>query len=115
MEKWEDSLYRFFYRSLSHHADSQDLTQKTFLRVYKAAASYVPKAKFSTWLFTIARNLLIDEIKKRNRFKTSEVMEETHPVEDFGDEARIRDWREILEHSIRGIPENQRTALLLQG
>ncbi|MEC9123318.1 MAG: sigma-70 family RNA polymerase sigma factor, partial [Verrucomicrobiota bacterium] len=64
---WKMPLFRFFLRSLNHHEDAEDLTQRVFIRIYRSSERYQAKAKFSTWVFTIARNLLIDEIKKRNR------------------------------------------------
>ena len=43
--EWKGSIYTFFYRSVSNHADAEDLTQKLFHRVYRAAGTYKPKAK----------------------------------------------------------------------
>lgn len=115
VSKWEEPLYRFFYRSLGNHADCQDLTQKTFLRTYKSAKTYQPAAKFSTWLFTIARNLLIDEIKRRKKFQTSEISEERINPEGLNSETKnIKDWQEILQIAIKEIPENHRSALLFR-
>ena len=67
IELWKMPMFRFFLRSLNHHEDAEDLTQRVFIRIYRSADRYLPQAKFSTWIFTIARNLLIDEIKKRKR------------------------------------------------
>ena len=67
IELWKMPMFRFFLRSLNHHEDAEDLTQRVFIRIYRSADRYLPHAKFSTWIFTIARNLLIDEIKKRKR------------------------------------------------
>ena len=71
---WKDGLFRFFDRSLRNKADAEDLTQRVFIRVYQSASRYQPKAKFSTYLFTIARNLLIDEIKKNNRQSNVDIL-----------------------------------------
>ena len=67
ISKWKNPVFAYFQRSLGNLADSEELTQKVFFRVFRASGKYHPSAKFSTWLFTIARNLLIDEIKKRSR------------------------------------------------
>ena len=116
VEKWQDSLYRFFYRSLGNYADAQDLTQKTFIRTFKAASRYRPTAKFSSWLFTIARNLLIDEIKRKQKSQTLEFQEEINcmNLESSVEQSSIDEWKEILQLVLSEMPENQRSALLLR-
>lgn len=110
--EWKGSIYTFFYRSLLNHADAEDLTQKLFHRVYRAAGTYKPKAKVSTWLFTIARNLLIDELKRRRRRPQERILAEWEMgnAHDFhGNEIK-----EILSCEMTKLPENHRTALLLR-
>ena len=71
------------------------------------------QAKFSTWLFTIARNLLIDEIKKRKR-RPQEVFDERIENAEGREDGQVEEYREILLNQLDAIPENQRTALLLR-
>ena len=53
---------------LTGHADeAEDLAQEVFLRVYRTRKKYTPKAKFSTWLFTIANNLALNALRDRQR------------------------------------------------
>jgi RNA polymerase sigma-70 factor (ECF subfamily) len=114
--KWQEPLYRFFYRSLGNHADAEDLTQKTFIRTYKAASRYRPTAKFSSWIFTIARNLLIDEIKRKQKAQTIEFQEELTSMTSLSLDGKsvVDEWKEIFQHVLQGTPEKQRTALLLR-
>jgi len=110
---WKMPMFRFFLRSLSHHEDAEDLTQRVFIRIYRSAERYLPHAKFSTWIFTIARNLLIDEIKKRKRrpqMVFGEHVERAGEVEV----GRSAELSEILMKQLDAIPENHRTALLLR-
>ncbi len=110
---WKMPMFRFFLRSLSHHEDAEDLTQRVFVRIYRSAERYLPHAKFSTWIFTIARNLLIDEIKKRKRrpqMVFGEHVERAGEVEV----GRSAELSEILMKQLDAIPENHRTALLLR-
>ena len=115
VDKWKRPLIRFFHRSLQSQADAEELSQITFLKLYRAAERYQPTAKFSTYLFTIARRVLLDEIKRRAR----------HPVDlidpqDFRvnaePEGKIRSFEleEALQQCLKKLPENQRTALLLR-
>jgi RNA polymerase sigma-70 factor (ECF subfamily) len=59
-ERYERPVFRFLRRSLGDAAAADDLLQDVWLAVVRNAAGYVPRAKFTTWLFTIARSKLID-------------------------------------------------------
>ncbi|MEL4410340.1 sigma-70 family RNA polymerase sigma factor [Shewanella algae] len=61
--KHKGGLYRYFVRQLSDMTLAEDLYQETWSRVIKAAQSYQPSAKFTTWLYRIAHNLLIDHVR----------------------------------------------------
>tara|TARA_B100001250_G_scaffold346330_1_gene316138 strand:- start:299 stop:913 length:615 start_codon:yes stop_codon:yes gene_type:complete len=110
---WKMPLFRFFLRSLNHHEDAEDLTQRVFIRIYRSSERYQAKAKFSTWVFTIARNLLIDEIKKRNRRPQMVFDEHIEKVGD-GEDRHSEELTEILIRHLDSLPENHRTALLLR-
>ena len=110
---WKMPLFRFFLRSLNHHEDAEDLTQRVFIRIYRSSERYQAKAKFSTWFFTIARNLLIDEIKKRNRRPQMVFDEHIEKVGDMEDR-HSEELTEILIRHLDSLPENHRTALLLR-
>lgn len=50
-----------------HHHDIEDLLQDVFLRVFRACGTYQPQAKLTTWLFTIARNVALNSLRKKSR------------------------------------------------
>src|ERR1700742_4076894 len=77
VEKYKQPVMNFVYRSLRDEAEAEDLAQNVFLQVYKSRDRYERTAKFSTWLFTIARNLCLNEIRRRSRHP-AESLEETH-------------------------------------
>lgn len=60
-------VYNLFLRALGNAATASDLTQETFLRVVTARERYAPARTFSSWLYTIAMNLLRDQIRRRKR------------------------------------------------
>lgn len=113
LDLWQIPLFRFFHRSLRSHADSEELTQLVFIKLHGSAHRYKPTAKFSTYLFTIARNLLLDEIKRRNRRPVDTVdpteLNMATPGRDPRDEIE-----EALEICLDRLPETHRTALLLR-
>lgn len=59
------SIVTFSYRILWNHAEAEDVAQETFLRAWQHASDYEPKAKISTWLHRIARNVAIDRLRKQ--------------------------------------------------
>ena len=126
VEKYKQPVMNFVYRSLRDEAEAEDLAQNVFLQVFKSRARYERTAKFSTWLFTIARNLCLNEIRRRSRHP-AESLEETHPENDDQSSRQYEDKKVFLptenvlhgelakkiEEALAELPENQRTAILL--
>ena len=126
VEKYKQPLFNFVFRTLRDETETEDVAQNTFLQVWKARARYQRTAKFSTWLFTIARNLCLNEIRRRSRHR-AESIEETHaehedqPRQQYEDKAHIAAPEKLLhgelaakiEEALAELPENQRTAILL--
>jgi len=126
VEKYKQPVMNLVYRTLRDEAEAEDLAQNVFLQVYKSAKRYESRAKFSTWLFTIARNLCLNELRRRSRHP-ADSLEETHsehedqPRQQFEDKTNIAPPEELLhgelaqkiEEALAGLPETQRTAILL--
>jgi len=110
-------------KMLGNPAEAEDIAQQVFLRVWKSASRYEPQAKFTTWLFTITRNLVFNEVRRRQRKPTVSVQEReetTHRVvEDTGgsspDEQLLRSELEAaVDRAIEALPEKQRMAVVLR-
>lgn len=67
MERYQPRIQGFLRKRLSDEERVEDLTQDTFLRIHRARDSYDPSRKFSTWIHTIANNLLKNEFRNRSR------------------------------------------------
>ncbi len=67
MERYQGPVYTMALRMLGNAADAEDIAQRTFIRVWKAAPSYEQSARFTTWLFTIVKNLVFNESRRRQR------------------------------------------------
>ena len=65
--RYQDRIYRFLVRLTRSPDDALELTQETFLSVYQALARWRPDARFSTWLFRIARNQAFDWLRRSKR------------------------------------------------
>ena len=70
VNKYKNRIYNFIYRFVYDVDLAQDLTQDTFLKLFTHKNSYKEIAKFSTWLYTIAKNLANTELRKKTRRKT---------------------------------------------
>src|SRR3954463_15974191 len=67
VDKYKQPVMNLVYRILRDATEAEDLAQNVFVQVHKSAHRYEVSAKFSTWLFTIARNLCLNEIRRRTR------------------------------------------------
>ncbi len=66
-QRYQNRLLNFIYRVVGDEHLAEDLFQETLIRVIKAAPSYKPLARFSTWLYQIALNVCKDELRKKKR------------------------------------------------
>src|SRR6476620_5434634 len=81
VEKYKQPITNLIYRTLHDASEAEDLAQNVFLQVYKSAHRYRVSAKFSTWLYTIARNLCLNEIRRRSRHP-ADSLDADHPGQE---------------------------------
>jgi RNA polymerase sigma-70 factor (ECF subfamily) len=126
VDKYKQPVMNVAYRMLRDATEAEDLAQTVFIQVYKSAGRYEAAAKFSTWLFTITRNLCLNEIRRRSRHP-AESMDVTHPENEdqpwhqFEDKKTAAPPDTLLESELEQkigevlaeLPENQRTAIIL--
>jgi RNA polymerase sigma-70 factor, ECF subfamily len=110
-------------RMLGTNSDAEDIAQQVFVRVWKNVKRYEPRAKFTTWLLKITRNLVFNELRRRSRHPAvplqSETEEEERPLKD---ERAVAPDASLLEHelqqavdaAIAQLPETQRMAVILR-
>lgn len=112
-------------RMLGNLDDAHDIAQQVFLRVWKSAPRYEPSAKFTTWLFTIMRNLVFNEIRRRGRRKEVSIDHETDdeaPKQQYADLTapapdhltQQEELQSALDQAIAALPEKQRLAVVLR-
>ena len=111
-------------KMLGGSADAEDIGQQVFVRVWKHAARYQPSAKFTTWLMTITRNLVFNELRRRRRSQqVSMDADEGDTIRhQFVDEQAVAPSEEILDSelqeaidaAIASLPETQRLAIVLR-
>lgn len=67
MTRHKEAVFRFIFRYTNNESDAAELTEETFYRVFKNAGKFRPKAKVSTWIFTIAANLSRDFLRRESK------------------------------------------------
>jgi RNA polymerase sigma-70 factor (ECF subfamily) len=126
VNKYKQPVINVVFRMLRDATEAEDVAQNVFVQVYKSASRYEVASKFSTWLFTIARNLCLNELRRRSRHP-ADSMDATHPEQEdqpwqqFEDKKTFSPPEKVLhseleqkiEEAVAELPENQRTAILL--
>jgi RNA polymerase sigma-70 factor, ECF subfamily len=126
VEKYKQPIMNLVWRTVRDETEAEDITQSVFVQAWKSAPRYQATAKFSTWLFTIARNLCLNEFRRRSRHP-AESLDQMRDDSNDQPKFQIVDKRiraaqdELLqgelEHkvdaAIGALPENQRIALAL--
>jgi RNA polymerase sigma-70 factor (ECF subfamily) len=111
------------YRMLGDMEDAHDVAQQVFIRIWKSAARYEPSAKFSTWMFTILRNLAFNEHRRRSRHRAEslDAAAEAYGLEipDTGMKSadavlNQKELEQAIDDAIQSLPENQRMAVSLR-
>ena len=114
--RWKKPLLAFFYRSLSSMPEAEDLTLEVFVRLHRAAPRYEARGHFATYLFHIARNLLLNELRRRRRKPTVPLPPDAFdyfPSTSAHDNRQVAELEEEFQRALDELPEAQRTLLLL--
>ena len=107
-------LFRFVLRSVKALALAEELYQEVWMRVIEARASYAPKARFTTWLYTIAHNRLVDHWRKRGLTLVAlEADDVPSSSSDPVDHAQARESLQRFAAALEALPALQREAFLL--
>jgi RNA polymerase sigma-70 factor (ECF subfamily) len=126
VENYKQPVFNLMFRMLHDASEAEDLAQTVFVRVFQSASRYEPSAKFSTWIYTIARHLCLNEIRRRSRhpavsLDSSQTDDEEAAPRQFEDprsftapEALLHGELEAkIQQALDQLPEKQRLAVLL--
>ena len=126
VDKYKQPVMNLVYRILHDATEAEDLAQNVFIQVHKSAHRYQVTARFSTWLFTIARNLCLNEIRRRSRHPADSLEgahneNEDQPARQYEDHKTFlptenmlhQELEQKIEMALAELPETQRTAILL--
>ena len=113
-QRHRGSLYRFVLRAIKQRSAAEELFQEVWIRVIESRSRYAPQARFTTWLYTIAHNLLVDHWRRKG---LSVVQLEEAPGAAAPDnpakQAEARESIARLLQALEALPAAQREAFLL--
>lgn len=125
VERYQSPLIGFFVRNTRDIQLSEDLAQETLIKLFQQSWDYLPVGRFRGWLFRIARNLLIDDIRRKTNDALVRAVKRPRDEEDdilyqiAGDltspeeQANQREVAKLIEFGLQLIPEEQRQTFTL--
>ena len=114
-ERHNRQVYGFFYRMTGSREISEDLVQEVFLRILRYRETYQPKTSFSAWMYGIARNALIDMMRKRRPEATFDDSGPEIPAREPSVDDRLRSQQEVemVRRALASLPADKREVLIL--
>ena len=123
VERHQNAVIGTVAKMLGNASESEDIAQQVFLRIWRHAKRYRPDAKFTTYLFTITRNLVFNETRRKSRKKevssderaeNSNLAVEANPDRQPDAEILQAELQQKVDEAISGLPEAQRMAVVLR-
>ncbi len=125
VEAHEQRVVGTITRMLGDEIEAEDIAQQVFVRVWKSAVRWEPTAKFTTWLYTILRNLVFNESRRRARHPArsldAAVEDGEHPQQFADRNVKAPDttlldaeMQDAIERAIQELPEAQRMAVIMR-
>ncbi len=129
IEKHQGAVYGTIAKMLGDAVEAQDLAQRVFVRIYRAAPTYRATAQFKTWMFTIVRNLVFNEHRRRSRAVLLPLHPPDHetgansvPLPELADPGLKtpaqhmlqEEMMRVVNEAILALPEQQRLAMILR-
>lgn len=123
IERHQQAVVGTVARMLNDATEAEDIAQMVFLRIWQSAPKWTHDAKFTTYLFTITRNLVFNESRRRSRKKevSYDAQEQNHPALSRADDAlqpgermEKSERHRSIDRAIAALPEQQRLAVVLR-
>lgn len=123
IERHQNAVIGTIAKMSGSASESEDIAQQVFLRIWKARSRYQESAKFTTYLYTITRNLVFNETRRKSRRKTSSLDQHkdeyelelpANPNQQPDNEHLNAELRAAIDHAIEALPEKQRLAVVLR-
>ena len=120
IERHQRAVINVIYRAIGDAWEAEDLAQRVFIQIYRSASRYQPTAKFTTWMFTITHNAILNEHRRRSRHQAESLDADESGLRladaraaDPASAVAERELQERIEAAIQELPEAQRVAVIL--
>jgi RNA polymerase sigma-70 factor (ECF subfamily) len=126
IDKYRKPLLNVIARTIGRDADAEDLAQDVFVRAYRAAPRYEPNAKFSTWLYTIARRVCLNHARAQSLRRWFSLSTENDDPDDTpndppdprtpdpAQDMERRELQRVVAQAVAALPERLRFAVVLR-
>ena len=123
IERHQNAVIGTVAKMLSNHSEAEDIAQQVFLRLWKSRKRYQETAKFTTFLYTITRNLVFNESRRKSRRKLLSLDQKkeeyelevpANPNQRPDVEHLNQELRSAIDRAIEALPEKQRLAVILR-
>lgn len=112
-----DGIYRYLYTRVRHQADAEDLTEQVFLKMVESIQRYKPRGvAFSSWLYRIAHNLLVDRYRRSGRepIELNDEMRDLRPQTDPAELVQNSEARRALLEAVQSLTPEQQQVIAMR-
>jgi RNA polymerase sigma-70 factor (ECF subfamily) len=110
---YQQHIWRFLRRFLGDAAAAEDVAQEVFLRLYRSLPSFAHQARFSAWVFKIARNAALDELRRQRRRERLVVAAASVADRGTGSDGTTGEARVEIEAVLASLPDDLRETVVL--
>lgn len=117
VDQWKDKIHQFAYRFLMDSDDANEITQKTFIKAYQKIDTLDEPGKFSPWLYRVANNLCIDELRRAGRKNVDTIANwSEHESETKSPQKNLEksELSELLQKALMTLPDEQRVVVVMK-
>src|SRR6476619_571721 len=114
VETFQTPIFNYVLRLVRDHGLAEDLTQEIFLRVYQRLGRFSFRSKFTTWLFQVAKNRVVDELRSRDRRPQATTELEYAPLHGVDPPVERLATMDALGRAVEALPLDLRMSLLLR-
>lgn len=119
VKRHQNRVFRMAYHMLSAEGDALDVSQEIFIKIYHARQSYTDNAKFTTWMYRIAHNAIIDrlrQIKRESHVQSGEEVfgEPISPCRNAHQDLALAEVKDKMRLALAALSERQRSMVLMK-
>jgi RNA polymerase sigma-70 factor, ECF subfamily len=111
---YETPIFNYIVRLTGDRSLAEDLTQEVFVRVFNGLPKFSLRCKFTTWLFQVTKNRVLDEIRARDRRPSGLSFDDVPPIEIFDQPAERTETIDAIWRAVEDLSADLKMALLLR-